>query len=132
MSADLQGGALIGMDGILISCSRFDDSEHREISAAHCLAAIQLASDLNRHAKYGALEIVVLRGRRGNLVLMPILDMAIFVVLAHKQANIEQVLLEMRRAIWGPFRPDMAADPIFPPQPPQSDRAKAYAEPERN
>jgi len=130
MSADLQGGALIGMDSVLISCSRFDDTEHREISIAHCIAAVRLACEINRDAKYGAFEMFVLRGRRGNVIFMPILNMAIFVVLAHKQANIEQVLLDMRRAIWGPFHPGLLVEPAFPPHPPKRDRAKAFANPE--
>ena len=127
-SNDIQGGALLRVDGVLISSAKFGTPENQKTVVAYCAAVMTIARELNQTVGKGEFEEYILEGKQGYIVLMPILDKAIFAVLAHKQAKLGLVLLDMKSAIDEVFGPGLAGEPIFPPQPPKRD--SAHAEPE--
>lgn len=113
-NADIQGCALISLDGALISEANFDGADYPELTLAPCASALSIARQLARDTQRGELRECVLQGEQGFVVLMPVLDNAVFAVLAHKHAKLGLVLLDMRRAIDESFG---AAEPAFVPQP---------------
>jgi uncharacterized protein len=125
-SGDAQGGALISGDGELITWATFGSSEHRKISAAGCVALMEMAQKLSHHTKRGDFTEMVLEGENGYLVLMPVIDKGVFVTLVRKGAKLGLALIDMRRAI-DDFGPGLAGEFIIPPRPPKSGRA--YARP---
>src|SRR5262245_60652535 len=118
-NSDLQGGALMSLDGALISKMSFGSV------IPDCVALVTLAHQLIQDTHIGELDVLVLEGEHGYVVLMPILDKAIFAVLAQKNARLGLVILDMRRAIDVSFGPGLAIEPIFPPRPPKRDTAHA-------
>jgi uncharacterized protein len=129
-SADLQGGALLSTDGVLITSSAFGRAEKCESSAAGCAALIALAHELSRETGHGECDSVMLTGEQGHVILMPVLDKTVFAVLARRDAKLGLIFLDMGRAIKGPFGPGMATERIFPPRPPK--RGSAHAKPEHD
>lgn len=125
---DIQGGALIKVDGVLISGSKFGTAENQKTVVAYCAAIMTIGHELNQGVGQGEFEEYILEGKQGYVVLMPVLDKAIFAVLARKQAKLGLVILDMKSAIDGSFGPGLAGEPIFPSQPPKWD--SAYAQPE--
>jgi predicted regulator of Ras-like GTPase activity (Roadblock/LC7/MglB family) len=119
-NSDLQGGALMSLDGELISKMSFVGSVIPD-----CVAMVTLVRQLTEDAHLGEFDVLVLRGEQGYVVLMSVLDKAILAVLAHKNSKLGLVILDMRRAIDGSFGPGLAIEPVFPPQPPQQGTAHA-------
>ncbi len=122
-NADIQGGALITSDGVLISQSLFGS---HETSAACCAAVAAIAHQLAQDTECGECEAFILDGNLGYVVLMPVLDKAILAVLARKQAKLGLLLLDMARVIDDDsFGPGLATEPILPSRPPK--RGSAHA-----
>lgn len=120
---EITGGAFLTTDGMLISDTNFGDTETNEKAVHRCAAIIAIAHQLTEDTQRGEFQALIFEGEYGYLVLVPVLDKAIFAVLAHKQAKLGLILLEMRRAIDDPFGPGLAAEPIILPRPPKYDSA---------
>jgi uncharacterized protein len=127
---EITGGALLTTDGMLISDTNFGDTETREKAVHRCAAIIAIAHQLADDTQRGEFQALIFEGEYSYLVLMAVLDRAIFAVLALKQAKLGLVLLDMRRAIDDPFGPGLAADPILSPLSPQYN--SAYVRPEHD
>jgi predicted regulator of Ras-like GTPase activity (Roadblock/LC7/MglB family) len=121
-SPEIEGGAFISGDGVLISCAKFSSDP----VITRCATGVALACQLWKDVGYDALQAVILEAEQGYVVIMPVLDKAVLVVLARLRAKVGFVLLEMRAAIdSGDFGPGLAGEPIIVPQSPR--RANAYA-----
>jgi predicted regulator of Ras-like GTPase activity (Roadblock/LC7/MglB family) len=126
---EIQGGAFISADGVLISAAAFGSPEHSDIYAAYCASFVAIAHQLFQDAGRGECEAIILECEHGYIVLMPVLDKTVFAVLARKQTPIGLIILDMLHALHdGPFGPGLAAEPILPPHSPK--RGSAYARPE--
>lgn len=123
-SGDMLGGALMFVDGELITWAKFGSSNHRKITAAECAALMEMAQQLCRTTGRGDFAEIVLEGENGYLVIMPVVDKGVFVTLVRKEAKLGLALINMRRAI-DDFGPGLAGGFILPPRPPKSDRASA-------
>jgi uncharacterized protein len=128
-STDIQGGAFLTADGVLISEARFGSAEEdQETTVRYCAAAAATASQPTAYSERGEFETLILEGQQGIFVLMPVLDKAYLAVLVSKQARLGLVLLDMRRAIDAYFGPGLAAEAIFSPLPPKSGTAHTRPE----
>ncbi len=126
---DIQGGALMTTDGVLISSAGFGSPDDNEPMLAHCAAAMTIAQELSQGTGCGDLNAFILEGKQGYTVLLPVLDKAILAVLVGKQAKLGLVLLDMQGAIDdGSFGPGLATDLILPPRPLKGDAAHAIPE----
>jgi predicted regulator of Ras-like GTPase activity (Roadblock/LC7/MglB family) len=124
-NSDIQGGALISADGVLISQTAFGN---HKTSAAYCAAIVAIAHQLTWTTECGECEAIVLECEHRYIVLMPVLDKTVFAVLAREQAKVGLLILDMSRVIDdGSFGPGLAPEPIFPPRPPK--RGSAHATP---
>ncbi len=124
-SPEIQGGALMTTDGVLIRCAKFGSSIDRKIWMARCAAAVAIAQQLYEGVGWGEFEERILEGENGYTILVTFLERAVLIALADKQAKLGLVVLEMRRAIDHLFGPGLAAEPLIPRQPPDHDRAYA-------
>lgn len=120
---EIEGGALMTADGSFISSAAIEDAERASI--AHCAALVAIAHQLIQDAMRGEFDVLVVEGKQGYVVLMPILDKAILAVLARKQAKLGLVILDMRCAIDTRFGSGLASEAIISPQPPMPDDARA-------
>ncbi len=125
---EITGGAFLTTNGILISDANFGNVENNERIVARCAAIAAIAHQLAEDTQRGEFQALIFEGEYGYLVLMPVLDKAIFAVLAHKQAKLGLILLEMRRVIDDPFGPGLATEPIPLPLSPKYDSAYTVLE----
>jgi uncharacterized protein len=127
-SREIEGGALMTVDGVLITSAKFGSSETEETLWTHCAAFVAIARQFTEYTERGEFDALILEGKHGYIILMPVIDKTIFAVLARKQAKLGLVLLDMRGAIHGPFGPGLAREPIVLPRPPKHGGAHAIPE----
>ncbi len=126
-NTDIEGGVFLTTNGVPISWSKFAEQDH-EIVVRHCAAVAAIAHQLTVDSERSEFEALVLEGKQGYLVLMPVMDKANLAILVRKQARLGLVLLDIRRAIDDTFGPGLAVEPIFPPRSPK--RGTAFARPD--
>jgi uncharacterized protein len=127
---EIEGGALIGADGTLIGWAKFGSPSDGSSYVAQFATVLAIAIQLFQSVEGGEFEAVILEGELGHIVLMPVLDKMILVALARKKAKVGLVLLDMLRAIDGPFGQGLTTEPIISLVPPK--RGGAYARPEHD
>ena len=94
---DIEASAVVSVDGLIIASALPSDVEEDRVSAisADMLSlGERIAGELGR----GILDQVYIRGVNGYVILMSVGEEAVLTVLAHKDAKLGLVFLDMRRA----------------------------------
>ncbi len=96
-SPDIEGSAVVSVDGLIMASALPAGSEEDRISAmsaAMLSLGERIASELGR----GTLEQVYIRGASGFVLLTAVGEEAVLTVLAREGAKLGLIFLEMRRA----------------------------------
>jgi predicted regulator of Ras-like GTPase activity (Roadblock/LC7/MglB family) len=97
-SPDIEGSAIVSVDGLSIASALREDIEEDRVSAmsaAMLSLGERIASELGR----GALDQVYIKGENGYVILMDIGEEAVLTVMARKEAKLGLIFLDMRRAV---------------------------------
>ncbi len=97
-SPDIEGSAIVSVDGLSIASALQQEIEEDRVSAmsaAMLSLGERIASELGR----GVLEQVYIRGENGFVVLMAVGEEAVLTALASKKAKLGLIFLDMRRAV---------------------------------
>ncbi len=97
-SPDIEASAIVSVDGLSIASSLPQDVEEDRVSAmsaAMLSLGERIASELGR----GTLNQVYIKGESGFVILTDIGEEAVLTALAHKDAKLGLIFLDMRRAV---------------------------------
>jgi predicted regulator of Ras-like GTPase activity (Roadblock/LC7/MglB family) len=97
-SPDVEGSAIVSVDGLSIASALHQEIEEDRVSAmsaAMLSLGERIASELGR----GILEQVYIRGENGYVLLMAVGEEAVLTVMARKEAKLGLILLDMKRAV---------------------------------
>ena len=97
-SPDIEASAVVSVDGLSIASSLPQDVEEDRVSAmsaAMLSLGERIASELGR----GTLNQVYIKGESGFVILTDIGEEAVLTALAHKDAKLGLIFLDMRRAV---------------------------------
>jgi predicted regulator of Ras-like GTPase activity (Roadblock/LC7/MglB family) len=97
-SPDIEGSAIISVDGLSIASALHQNIEEDRVSAmsaAMLSLGERIASELGR----GVLEQVYIKGENGYVLLMSVGEEAVLTVMARKEGKLGLILLDMRRAV---------------------------------
>jgi len=97
-ATDIEASAIVSVDGLVIASALPAGAEEDRVSAmsaAMLSLGERIASELHR----GMLEQLYVKGDKGYVILMSIGDEAVLTALAHQNAKLGLVFLEMRRAV---------------------------------
>ena len=96
-SGDIQGSAVVSVDGLIMASSLpagVEEDRVSAMSAAMLSLGERIAGELGR----GTLDQVFIHGKTGYVVLMSVGQDAVLTVLAREQAKLGLIMLDMRRA----------------------------------
>ena len=97
-SPDIEGSAVVSVDGLTIASALVQNIEEDRVSAmsaAMLSLGERIASELGR----GSLDQVYIRGENGYVLLVAVGNDAVLTVMARKEAKLGLILLDMRRAV---------------------------------
>ncbi|MBW8011502.1 MAG: hypothetical protein FVQ83_09730 [Chloroflexi bacterium] len=97
-SPDIEGSAVVSVDGLPIASALSQNIEEDRVSAmsaAMLSLGERIASELGR----GKLDQVYIKGKNGYVMLMALGDEAVLTIMARKEAKLGLILLDMRRAV---------------------------------
>jgi predicted regulator of Ras-like GTPase activity (Roadblock/LC7/MglB family) len=97
-SPDIEASAVVSVDGLTIATALPSDVEEDRV-AAMSAAMLSLGERISTELGRGSLDQVYIRGINGFAILMSIGEEAVLTLLAHKQAKLGLVFLDMRRAV---------------------------------
>jgi hypothetical protein len=93
---DVEASALVSVDGLIIASALpagVEEDRVSAMSAAMLSLGDRIASELGR----GILSQVYVKGDQGYVILMSVGEEAVLTVLAHQEAKLGLVFLDMRR-----------------------------------
>jgi hypothetical protein len=96
-SPDIEGSALVSVDGLSIATllrPNIEEDRVSAMSAAMLSLGERIAGELGR----GALEQVYIRGEKGYVLEMAVGEDAVLTVMAREGAKLGLILLDMKRA----------------------------------
>ena len=96
-SPDIEGSAVVSVDGLIIASALPGGSEEDRVSAMSA-AMLSLGERIANELGRGALDQVFIRGKNGFVILTSIGQEAVLTALAREDAKLGLVFLEMRRA----------------------------------
>lgn len=96
-SPDIEASAVVSVDGLIIASALPVDAEEDRVSAMSA-AMLSLGERISGELGRGNLEQVFIRGEKGYVILTAVGDEAVLTALAHQEAKLGLVFLEMRRA----------------------------------
>ena len=96
-SPDIEGSAVVSVDGLIIASALPGGSEEERVSAMSA-AMLSLGERIANELGRGALDQVFIRGKNGFVILTSIGQEAVLTALAREDAKLGLVFLEMRRA----------------------------------
>jgi predicted regulator of Ras-like GTPase activity (Roadblock/LC7/MglB family) len=96
-SPDIEASAVVSVDGLIIASALPADAEEDRVSAMSA-AMLSLGERISGELGRGNLEQVFIRGENGYVILTAVGDEAVLTALAHQEAKLGLVFLEMRRA----------------------------------
>jgi predicted regulator of Ras-like GTPase activity (Roadblock/LC7/MglB family) len=97
-SPDIEGSAIVSVDGLSIASALRQEIEEDRVSAmsaAMLSLGERIASELGR----GVLEQVYIKGENGYVLLMSVGEEAVLTVMARQEAKLGLILLDMKRAV---------------------------------
>lgn len=96
-SPDIEGSAVVSVDGLIIASALPSGSEEDRVSAMSA-AMLSLGERIANELGRGALDQVYIRGKNGFVILTSIGQEAVLTALARQEAKLGLIFLEMRRA----------------------------------
>ena len=97
-SPDIEGSAIVSVDGLPIATALQQEIEEDRVSAMSA-AMLSLGERISSELGRGTLEQVYIKGDEGFIVLMAIGDDAVLTAMASKKAKLGLLFLDMRRAV---------------------------------
>ena len=97
-SPDVEGSAIVSVDGLSIASALHQEIEEDRVSAMSA-AMLSLGERIATELGRGNLEQVYIRGENGYVLLMAIGEEAVLTVMARKEAKLGLILLDMKRAV---------------------------------
>ena len=97
-SQDIEASAVVSVDGLIMASALpagMDEDRVSAMSAAMLSLGERIAGELGR----GYLDQVYIKGENGFVILMSVGEEAVLTVLAHKDAKLGLIFLDMRRAV---------------------------------
>ncbi|NDJ53773.1 MAG: hypothetical protein GYB68_11895 [Chloroflexi bacterium] len=94
----VEASAVVSVDGLIMASALqagVEEDRVAAMSAAMLSLGERIASELGR----GTLEQVYIKGENGYVILMAVGDEAVLTVLAHQDAKLGIIFLDMRRAV---------------------------------
>ncbi|MGD2143936.1 MAG: roadblock/LC7 domain-containing protein [Anaerolineae bacterium] len=93
---DIEASALVSVDGLIIASALPASLEEDRVSAMSA-AMLSLGDRISGELGRGRLSQVYVRGDQGYVILMSVGEEAVLTVLAHQEAKLGLVFLDMRR-----------------------------------
>ncbi len=93
---DIEASAVVSKEGLIIASSLPAEVDEDRVSAMSA-AMLSLGERIAKELRRGALEQVFVRGEEGYVLLIAVGDEAVLTVLAHKNAKLGLVFLDMQR-----------------------------------
>jgi predicted regulator of Ras-like GTPase activity (Roadblock/LC7/MglB family) len=96
-SPDIEGSAVVSVDGLIIASALppgIEEDRISAMSAAMLSLGERIASELGR----GVLDQVYIKGENGYVILISVSKEIVLTALAREQAKIGLIFMEMRRA----------------------------------
>lgn len=97
-SPDIEGSAIVSVDGLSIASSLHQEIEEDRVSAMSA-AMLSLGERIANELGRGVLDQVYIKGVNGYVLLMAVGDEAVLTAMARKEAKLGLILLEMKRAV---------------------------------
>jgi len=97
-STDIEGSAIVSVDGLSIASALHREIEEDRVSAMSA-AMLSLGERIATELGRGILEQVYIKGEQGYVLLMSVGEEAVLTVMARKEAKLGLILLDMRRAV---------------------------------
>lgn len=97
-SPDVEGSAIVSVDGLSIASALHQEIEEDRVSAMSA-AMLSLGERIATELGRGNLEQVYIRGENGYVLLMAVGEEAVLTVMARKEAKLGLILLDMKRAV---------------------------------
>jgi predicted regulator of Ras-like GTPase activity (Roadblock/LC7/MglB family) len=97
-SPDVEGSAIVSVDGLSIATALHQNIEEDRVSAMSA-AMLSLGERIAMELGRGSLEQVYIRGENGYVLLMAVGEEAVLTVMARKEAKLGLILLDMKRAV---------------------------------
>lgn len=96
-SPDIEGSAIVSVDGLTIASSLPENVEEDRVSAM-AAAMLGLGEKISRELGRGSLNQVYIKGDAGYVIIMSIGEDAVLTALARDHAKLGLIFLDMRRA----------------------------------
>lgn len=96
-SPDIEGSAIVSVDGLSIASALHKEIEEDRVSAMSA-AMLSLGERIAGELGRGMLEQVYIRGENGYVILRAVGEEAVLTVLARSTARLGLLLLDMKRA----------------------------------
>mgnify|MGYP006289982835 FL=1 len=93
---DVEASALVSVDGLIIASALPPGVEEDRVSAMSA-AMLSLGDRISTELGRGRLSQVYVKGDQGYVILMSVGEEAVLTVLAHQEAKLGLVFLDMRR-----------------------------------
>ena len=97
-SADIEASAVVSVDGLIMASSLPANIEEDRVSAMSA-AMISLGERIAQELSRGNLDQVYIHGDHGYIVLMAVGEEAVLTTLAHSNAKLGLIFLDMKRAV---------------------------------
>ncbi len=97
-SGDVEGAAIVSVDGLSMASSLTGNVEEDRVSAMSA-AMLSLGERISSELGRGELEQVNVKGSDGYVVLTSVGEEAVLTVLARKDAKLGLILLDVNRAV---------------------------------
>lgn len=97
-SPDIEGSAIVSVDGLSIASALHRGIEEDRVSAMSA-AMLSLGERIAKELGRGTLEQVYIKGENGYVILMAVGQDAVLTMMARKEARLGLILLDMRRAV---------------------------------
>ncbi|MCH7662723.1 MAG: roadblock/LC7 domain-containing protein [Chloroflexi bacterium] len=96
-SPDIEGSAIVSVDGLSIASALLPDIEEDRVSAMSA-AMLSLGERIATELGRGKLDQVYIKGDNGYVILLAIGEDAVLTIMARKEAKLGLILLDMNRA----------------------------------
>ena len=97
-SGDIEASAVVSLDGLIMASSLPANIEEDRVSAMSA-AMISLGERIAEELSRGNLDQVYIHGSQGYIVLMSVGEEAVLTTLAHTNAKLGLIFLDMKRAV---------------------------------
>ncbi|MEM7028316.1 MAG: roadblock/LC7 domain-containing protein [Chloroflexota bacterium] len=96
-TADIEGSAVVSVDGLIMASSLPADIEEDRVSAMSA-AMLSLGERIAQELSRGILDEIYIKGSHGYVLLMAVGDEAVLTAMARVDAKLGLIFLDMRRA----------------------------------